>query len=150
MLSVELISQPARKLVGLELIGPDSPTAIPDLWQAFMPRMGEVARVKDTFGASHMTADGKIAYLCGSEVANFDQIPEGMTGWDVVGGTYALVKCPSLGEIHHAIDWFYQDWLPTSDHNAGQGMLEYYPPEFPGNPSFDLLFSVVPRVDSEA
>jgi len=143
----EIVSQPARKLVGLEYVGLAKEGEIPKLWQTFMPRMSEVRRIKDTYGYARRAEPGSdaVRYLVGSEVADFDHIPEGMVGREVAGGPYASFECPSLDVLGDTIRWFYEEWIPASGYQAGEGMLEYYPPTFPGKPSFEVRFKVESR-----
>lgn len=142
-----IVSEPARKLVGLEYVGLPGGNDIPQLWQRFMPRMGEVKRIKDTYGYARAAEPGskEVRYLVGSEVADFSNLPDGMVGREVAGGPYASLTCPSLDALSDTMRWFYEEWLPASDYVGGEGALEYYPPTFPGVPSFEMRFKVEPR-----
>ncbi len=144
-LNPTIITEPARKLVGLEYIGRPGGPEIPALWHSFAPRMGEITRASGAFGASHFAKGDDaeaIAYLAAREVHDFGVMPEGMKGWEIEGGLYAVVLCPSLEVIHETIMAFYDEWLPGSKYEAHAGLLEVYPSTFPEDPRFDLRFSV--------
>lgn len=137
-----------RRLVGLDYVGKNENQEIHRLWDAFIPRFQEVAGIKDTFGAMRTPKDaepGVFCYLACREVANFDAIPEGMTGWEIEGGLFAIVACLSLNHIREGINAFYSEWLPASVYRARGCTLEYYPPSFPGRDEIELWFAIAPK-----
>jgi predicted transcriptional regulator YdeE len=62
-----------------------------------MPRIGELAAIQvgvDTYGVGRMPADaapGEFEYLAGVEVSSFEQLPEGMVGWEIPPNRYAVL-----------------------------------------------------------
>jgi predicted transcriptional regulator YdeE len=142
-MEVEILSQPARRVVGMTVRTANS-ADVPPLWDRFIPRMKEVPIEGECFGVARWNEnlpDGQFAYLAGFESSQAP--PEGMEAWDLPASEYARVTIGGLDEIRPTIDWFHQEWLPTSGFKRNEApFLEHYPEEFPTIPTLHLLFSI--------
>lgn len=81
----QIMTEPERKLEGLEYVGRAGGAEIPARWQAFMPPMHEVPRIMDAFGPSLLADNGDpepITYLARPGSADFSVITKGMNDWD--------------------------------------------------------------------
>jgi predicted transcriptional regulator YdeE len=126
---------------------------IPALWEKeFFPRLGELGPVRPGvfYGVSRGlpgAAPGVFEYLAAVEVRSLDNLPPGMEGWEIPGGTYAVLPAEGVAGIRPVMDDFYHRWLGDSPYrlSANMTMIEEYPETFPDDPTIYLLFSVERR-----
>lgn len=100
-------------------------------WQAFMPRRREVANAIGTHLISMQVFDEPVTAANNSdkevffdnwaavEVANLSQVPQGMEGYTIQGGKYAVFT--HRGEdskFFESINYFYTQWLPQSGYEV--------------------------------
>jgi predicted transcriptional regulator YdeE len=141
------VTEPPRRIVGLEYVGNNANKEIKALWGTYEPRIPEIKISGDFYGAVRMNdelPEGDFEYLAGVE--SDGDVPEGMKEWHLPGGLYAKVECPNLGELMPIIHGFYSEWLPASEYESGGGpTLEFYPESFPAQPGIFVLFSVKAR-----
>ncbi len=141
------VTEPPRRIVGLEYVGDNANKEIKALWGTFEPRIPEVKISGDFYGAVRMNdalPAGQFEYLAGVE--SDGEVPEGLTEWQLPGGHYAKVECPDLSQLMPIIHGFYSEWLPASEYvSGGAPTLEFYPESFPAEPGISLLFSVKPK-----
>lgn len=112
------------KVVGLMAnFNDDSKKGIPDLWDNFAPRMGEIkARIEGTtygvcFPAAH--DDENFDYMAAVPVANFDTIPEGMVARTVPAHKFAVFTHKTGNDSLHndlqkSVQYIWGTWLPNS------------------------------------
>jgi AraC family transcriptional regulator len=115
---------------------------IPNLWQQFGPRMGEVPQLAEP-GVSYGLMDhfdmeaGELDYMAGEPVTQMGDPPAGMTRWDVPANTYAVFEA-TLPTIGQTFDYIYNTWLPTSGYQQAAGPYferygETFNPDDPGS-----------------
>jgi predicted transcriptional regulator YdeE/DNA-binding transcriptional MerR regulator len=145
----KIVSQPAFTVVGMKYRGKNENNEIPQLWQAFGPRMGEVQHkvapevaygVCSTFDEQ----SGEFDYVAGFEVDSTAGIPEGMVSFEVPGGKYAIFTCtlPTIGE---AYKYAFETWLPQSGHRrADRPDFELYDEKFEPSVLDSEMFIYIP------
>lgn len=142
----KIISKPAFTVVGVKYHGKNEKDEIPQMWQAFGPRVCEIKHV----AAPHVAygvcdspdESGKFNYVAGFEVSSTADIPQGMVSWEVPENTYAVFTCtlPTLHETFQHIE----TWLPQSDYQRAPGPeFELYDENFdPEDPSSEMYIYV--------
>lgn len=146
----KIVIRPAFTVVGVRYHGKNENNEIPQMWEAFGPRMHEVKQVINPqvcYGISdNMDEDThEFDYIAGCEVASAADIPEGMVSWVVPAGTYAIftTTLPRVGQtFQHA----YHTWMPQSGYQGTGGPdFELYDEQFdPRDPQseFDLYIPI--------
>jgi AraC family transcriptional regulator len=143
-----LITQPALRLVGLQILTRPMSPEIPALWPRFVARLPEIAAPAEpgvTFGA--MQAAGEdLVYLAGVEVARNVAAPGQMSQLDVPAGDYAVFEFP-FGDIGQAYPFIFGTWLPGSGYvQDARPLLERYGSDFcPGQPASPMQVRVPVR-----
>ena len=136
-----IVSQPALRLVGLEIRTTPMSPEIPALWPRFVARLPEIAGVTEpgvTFGAMRDEPGGAMVYLAAVPVAADAPVPAGMTAWDIAAGDRAVFEFP-FGDIPRAYPFIFGTWLPGSGRQQdARPLLERYGADFrpdqPGSP----------------
>jgi AraC family transcriptional regulator len=132
----QLITKPAFTVVGLLLHTQPMSPEIPALWDKFVPRMGEIPHQ----AAEHVSyglmgrfdpATGMFDYMAGNPVTQVNQLPVGMSRWDLAANTYAVLET-TLSGIGETMNYLYQTWLPASN---------YYPVDAPSFERYGEAFS---------
>jgi predicted transcriptional regulator YdeE len=82
-------------VVGPRYHGKNENNEIPQMWQAFHPRIGEIKnmvtdRLAYGISASMDLETGEFDYIAGFEVSGGKEVPEGMVAFEVPGGRYAV------------------------------------------------------------
>lgn len=146
----KIVERPALTVVGVHYRGKNEHQEIPQLWQAFGSRAGEIEHIINphiAYGISdNMDMDsGEFDYIAGFEVDSTGKVPAGMVSWEVAGGTYAVFTCTlsTLGDTYRQA---YHVWLPEAGYEATGGAdYEVYGEEFdPQDPEarFDVYIPV--------
>lgn len=109
---------PAFTAVGLKARYGQNSKDIPKLWDAFVPRMGEVTHKADfphSYGlmGNYDPASGEFDYMACLPVTEPTDIPEGMSVWEVPAQTYAVFDS-TLQTVSQTFDSIYKEWLPTA------------------------------------
>jgi AraC family transcriptional regulator len=130
----KIVTKPAFTVVGMKYLGKNETNEIPQLWEKFMPREGEIKQRANPFGYGVMDnfdeKTGDFDYLAGIEVKDISDIPEGMESWQVPEQTYAVFGC-NLKNIKQAFKQIYHQWLPKSGYQRAQGPeFEFYDDSF--------------------
>lgn len=132
----------------------DTGRDIPKQWMTFAPHIGHVpgqVAPKVSYGVvTGMGADGKLEYVCGVEVANFDQIPEDWARVTLGSQQYAVFThrdhVSKTGETWKAI---YSQWLPQSGYQEVHApSFELYDQRFhpeTGTGEFEIWIPVIKR-----
>ncbi len=81
--------------------------------------------------------DDKFTYVAALEVADTDDVPEGMRGCEIAAQTYAIFTVPLTGkepigkEIGRANRFIWKTWLPESGYSFAKAPdFEYYDDRF--------------------
>ena len=143
-MEAKIVEKSAFTVIGMHYRGKNENNEIPQMWQAFGPRVPEIKNVANPEVAYGLCdnmdeASGEFDYIAGFEVSSVVDLPEGMVRWEVTGGKYAMVTCtlPTLGETFKHI---YHTWLPQSGYERGAGPeIELYDETFdPQDPNSQM------------
>ena len=109
--------------------------AIPSQWEKLQPFLGHVPKRvgRTAYGACYNTDDeGNFDYLCGIEVSDFSDLPEGFSTLRVPTHKYAVFRQGEhISTIRRTLSAIWSKWLPESGHKpADAPTLERYGPEF--------------------
>jgi len=146
----KIVEKAGFTVVGMKYRGKNENNEIPQMWQAFGPRVGEIKNMVDDHVAYGISANmdestGEFDYVAGFEVSRAEDVPEGMVRFDVPGGQYAVftTTLPKIGETFHNA---YHTWLPQSGYRpTGGPEFELYDEDFdPQDPNskFDLYIPI--------
>lgn len=144
------------KVIGMmSIFSDETKKGIPDLWDAFAPRMGEIIQRIDgvTYGVCFPaeTQEGEFEYMAAIAVENFDEIPEGMVGRTVPAHKYAVFTHKTGDDTLHndlqkSVQYIWGVWLPKSGfEHAKVPDFEYYDHRmdpFTGKGEFDLYLPI--------
>ena len=130
-----VVEQPAFHVVGMTgRFTPETMREIPTLWGRFAPRMAGVpGRTKPgtSHGVCRMAEAGArepwaLDYTACVEVASLGKVPEGMVGFTIPKGTYAVFT--HVGPIHRigeTWDAIHHTWLPEAGLEKVPGTADY-------------------------
>jgi predicted transcriptional regulator YdeE/DNA-binding transcriptional MerR regulator len=117
----KIITKPAFKAVGMSYVGKNEGGEIPQMWGLFNQRDKEIPAVENScayglcFSNPEGAAEGEFEYVAAFEVADDQNIPEGMVYREVPKYKYAVFthhgKLDKLGETY---EYIYNTWLPQS------------------------------------
>ena len=145
----QIVSKPAFIVVGLNVRSKNENNEAAQVWEALMPRSGEIkGMVNPQVGygvcGNYDQASGEFDYLAGMEVSSAVDIPDGMVEWDIPASKYAVFAC-TLPTIGQAYDHAYKIWLPASGYQHADGPeFELYDESFdPQDPS-SVLYIYIP------
>jgi AraC family transcriptional regulator len=129
------IQQGRMQVVGLSAtFSFDDTTGIPGQWQRFMARCEEIQRRSQDIPVGLAQApdpEGQFRYLCGIEVADFDDIPRGLEAAIVAPSHYAVFEHNGhVSELYDTYTGIWNEALPEAGctvadaavierHNAG-------------------------------
>jgi AraC family transcriptional regulator len=157
----ELYEQRPLRLVGMatRCFGTDSDksnfaNAQPALWNAFLPRIGELDRVapKMAYGVVRVPEEGdELEYLAAFEVPPSAPIPSGMVVREVPGARYAkFVHRGPLSRLDQTLNYVYSSWLLASSmRHTGGSDLEIYDERFIPNSESSLIHYAIPVAADE-
>lgn len=146
----KIVDRSGFTVVGLKYRGKNEHNEIPQLWQALMPRVGEIKNMVDEHVAYGICANmnestGEFDYIAGFEVSTIKDVPEDMVSFEVPGTKYAVFST-TLPKIGETFDNAHHTWLPQSGYQpVGGPELEVYDERFdPQDPEslFDLYIPV--------
>lgn len=136
----KIVAKPAFKAVGLAgRFAKDATGGIPALWERFGAQEGEI---ENPVGGHYLGLclggqDDDFTYVAAREVADLKSVPEGLTGYEVEGQTYAvftvsLTKAEPIGkQMGRAYKYIWDSWLPASDYDFAEAPdFEYYDERF--------------------
>jgi AraC family transcriptional regulator len=88
-------------------------------------------------------ATGMFDYMAGNPVTEVDQLPAGMSHWDLDANTYAVLET-TLSKIGETMDYVYRTWLPSADYDpVAAPSFERYGEAFsPDNPVIEVYVPV--------
>jgi AraC family transcriptional regulator len=148
MMEAQMIQKPAFTVVGLRISTKPKSPEIPKLWDAFVPRMGELQNISEpytSYGVMTNVGDG-LAYMAGNPVSEMTELPEGMSRWDIIETMYAVFES-TIPTLPETFDYIFGTWLPTSGYQQGSGpLLERYGETFsPENPVVHVYIPVTKK-----
>lgn len=121
---IETINE--KKLVGKRLSMSFTDYRVAELWQSFMPHLKEINNMLSTklismavYSPRHFTdfsPDNLFEKWAAVEVADFDNVPEGMETCIVSAGAYAVLKYKGLSSDNSVFQYIHNSWLPASDY----------------------------------
>ncbi len=138
----QFATRPAFTVVGMLLRATPMSPEIAQLWARFAPRIDEIPHLAEphvSYGVmgNYDTTASQFDYLAGCSVTAADEMPEGMSRWDVPAHTYAVFETtiPTIGQT---MDTIYTKWLPTSGYRQTNSMYferygETFSPEDPAS-----------------
>jgi AraC family transcriptional regulator len=141
----KIVTKSAFTVVGMSYHGKNENNEIPQLWQEFGPRMGEIEHIVNCCGVcGKVEEDGAFQYVAGFEVSSVGDIPKGMVSWKVPEQKYAVFTC-TLPTIHQAFGHAHETWLPQSGYRRGAGPeLELYDEDFDPNVKDSKMYIYIP------
>lgn len=148
-MKVHVKTKPAFTVVGTEYFGKNQNNEIKAMWQTTSPRLGEIKHAKVpphiAYGVcGEMEEDGRFRYLAAVEVSKAEDVPEGMTSWEVPEQTYAVFGC-TLPEIHQTYEYAHGTWIPENGYKRASGPdFEYYDEHFDPSDPASLLYIYIP------
>jgi AraC family transcriptional regulator len=113
----------------------DTTSAIPDLWEKFIPEIGKIPGQKSevTYGIC-CNPDGKggFEYIAGVEISKLDDLPEKYRWIEVQPQKYAVFEHKgSLDTLPQTFQYIWKTWLPKSGHEAADAPeFERYSEDF--------------------
>jgi AraC family transcriptional regulator len=154
----QIVELPPKKLVGMSLVMSRIENKTAELWGSFMRRRNEVAnRATDEFVSMQVypKGPGQIADPAASfikwaavEVKDFDQVPDGMSAYDLQPGTYAVFDHRGPASDLGTVEFIFTEWLPGSGEYAldDREHFEVLPPEYdPRDPNAHEKFWIPVR-----
>ncbi len=121
---------PEKKVVGVKgvfisVLSPEKNNfiVIPQLWQKYMPRKSEIKNVTSQTDlgvcyevpASERSRPDECYYMACTEVTSLEDIPEGMVGFTIPAGQYAVfTHIGALEKFEFTLNYIYGSWLPKS------------------------------------
>ena len=96
-LQPRFVTKPSFTVVGLLIHTKPMTPEIPQLWDQFVPRIGEIQHVAEP-GVSYGLMDnfdqiiGALVYMAGNVVEKVVELPAGMTQWNVPTNIYAVFE----------------------------------------------------------
>lgn len=135
----KIVTRDQFNVIGMQYIGNGQNGEMSKLWETFMPRMGEVKNAVNkglAYGICECMCEGECTcgagadfyYMACIEVANLDDIPEGMTSKTIPAAKYAVfTHRGSLETIGKTFEDIYCKWIPASglEPNAKYGFELY-------------------------
>ncbi len=131
----KIVSRPAFTVVGVKVRSNNQNNEIPQLWDDFGPRMGEIKHMVDKHACYGVCANAdhethEFDYFAAFEVDSTADMPGGMVSFEVPAATYAVFRT-TLPDVGKTFDHAYQTWLPQSGYQPTGGPdLELYDEEF--------------------
>jgi AraC family transcriptional regulator len=149
-MEIKTIKRSGFTVVGMLYRGRNENNEIPQMWQAFGPRISEIKSMVDQASAYGISANmdmetGEFDYIAGFEVSSAEDVPQGMVAFNVPGGEYAVFTT-TLPKIGETFDNAHDTWLPQAGHQpTGDHEFELYDERFdPQDPDseFDLYIPI--------
>jgi AraC family transcriptional regulator len=145
ILKVTFVTKPAFTVVGLRLRTMPKSPEIPKLWDAFVPRIGELQNISEPYVSYGVMASAGDAldYMAGNALSEVTELPAGMSRWDIAETTYAVFES-TISTLPETFDTIFGTWLPTSGYKQAEGpLLERYGETFsPDNPVVSVYIPV--------
>lgn len=118
-----------KKIVGMSIRMSLAENKTFSLWQSFMPRRKEINHALNTDLISMQVYDAPLQAgnmqqafdkWAAVEVANFENIPEGLNTYTLIGGIYAVFHYKGLSTDPSIFRYIFGEWLPNSGYALDQ------------------------------
>lgn len=140
-MNVLITQRPAMKCIGMQAETSTTDPAVPQLWEAFITRMqelDEIAVPNCSLGIvlrDSIEDEGdetRFIYMAARVVKNFDILPLDMVSYEIPETLVAVFTHKgSLENLGDTYDYIYEQWLPESGYQLGEGdELEWYDARF--------------------
>jgi len=134
-LEPKIITRPAMKLVGRELILGnvfseyiDCDEILVPFWQSFNEVSDDIENRKTGYALGlakcweEFDIEEGIHYMAAVEVSEFGKTPEGMVKYEVPERKYAVFTCKGTGDTTcYTLNYIYGTWLPQSSYKRASG-----------------------------
>ena len=123
---------------------------LPPLWQAFLPRLGEIEHTVAGRCYGVVRQEGpdseRLEYHAAIEVTQVDALPKGMVSVEIPEATYAKFAHRGMAEkIDHTVSYAYSTWLAQSGQRHTYGAdLEIYGDEYHPTSRDSVLYYAIP------
>ncbi len=137
-MEAQILAKPAFTVVGIKYRGKNENREIPQLWDQFIPRLGEIthrAQPMASYGliGNFDPSTGEVDYVAGLGVENVASMPKDMVCWHVPAGQYAVFTTKLSDNFQAFYHGIYTCWLPQSGYqHGGTPDFEYYDKHFKG------------------
>lgn len=136
----EIIERDEFIVVGIRTVLERGAQSTGTLWKdEFLPRHNELQNADHKYyGVFNALPDagknGRFEYVAGV-VGSLDGIPDGMVGWMIPAGTYAVIEAKGLAGISDACRSLIADWLPDSGYSlTSSAMFAWTEDSHPDSP----------------
>jgi AraC family transcriptional regulator len=156
-LQPDIIEQPELHLVGMRtrLFGIDSEknnmaAKLPQLWDAFLPRLGDIPnRIPGgCYGVMQQTQSrtDELEYWAVAPVVHLDGLPQGLLSLHVPAARYARFKHQGfVANLNMTVNYIYSSWLLQSGLRHTYGCdLEFYGSEYEANSEKSVIYYAIP------
>lgn len=143
---IETLQQ--KKLIGQRVTMSLANNRTGELWKSFMPRRKEInsplsadlfsLQIYDPGYFAGFNPTIQFEKWAAIEVADFDQVPDGMDTYILPGGLYAVFDYKGSSTDHQIFQYIYGTWLPGSDYDLDD------------RPHFEVLGSRYKNADPES
>ena len=122
----KILQTPDKKLIGMRLKMSFAEDRTSDLWRSFLPRIKEIGNRLNTDRICLQAYDEVLPYenfspqmtyekWAAVEVSDFENIPEMMESFTLLGGLYAVFRYQGRPDEYPPVAaYIYQTWLPNS------------------------------------
>ena len=141
------VTKPAFTVVGLLIHTKPMTPEIPQLWDKFVPRMAEIQHEAEphvSYGVmAHNEAMSQLDYMAGNAVNQVDELPTGLSRWDIPANTYAVFET-TIATIGETFGYIFNNWLPTAAYQpVNAPYFERYGEDFsPDHPTLSIYIPV--------
>ena len=148
----EIVTRSEMKVIGIARQYQEEDLDLETLWSAFRPNVNKItSRVGgDAFGiyeAYHESENGLgFSYICSVEVADFDDVPEGMITRIIPKHLYAAFRHEGpISFLPETLKCIWGSWLPKSNYEyVEKPDFELYAPEAQPEDPDKILFLYIP------
>ena len=109
-MGIKIVERGEFTVVGMKYRGRNENNEIPQMWEAFGPRVCEIKNMVTDHLAYGISANmdkdsGEFDYIAGFEVSSVEDVPEGMVSFQVPGGKYAVFSTtlPAIGDTFQQV-----------------------------------------------
>lgn len=148
----KIVTKPSFNVVGFKYRGKNEKNEIPDLWQKFNKRFGELKHILEEEVAYGVQDNfdhdsGEFDYVAGIAVSSNDNQPADAVYWEIPEQTYAVFTT-TLPAVRMTFDNIYSKWLPNSGYQRQPGPeFELYDEEFNSKDPSSQFYIYIPILE---